>query len=64
LLPASKSPVTPIATPPPITPATAPDVVDSALADTSEGSSVVCGRAAESADRTNRLTENTSSPAT
>jgi hypothetical protein len=53
-----------IAAPPPRTEEIAPAVVDSAFADTSEGSSVVCGSAADSADSTNRLTENTSSPAT
>jgi hypothetical protein len=63
-VPVSKSPVTPMATPPPITAATAPDVVDSALAETSEGASVVCGRPADSADRMNRLTEKTNRPAT
>jgi hypothetical protein len=52
-----------MATPPPTTVATAPDVVDSALADTSEASSVVCGSPADRAARMKRLTENTASPA-
>jgi hypothetical protein len=43
--------------------ATAPDVVESALADTRDGASVVCGRAADSAERTNRFTEKTARPA-
>jgi hypothetical protein len=62
--PEPTSAVARIAEPPPSTPATAPDVVDTALADTSEASSVVCGRPAESADSTNRFTENTARPAT
>ena len=51
------------AAPAPTTVATAPDVVDSAFADTSAGWSTVCGRAADSAARTNRLTEKTTRPA-
>ncbi len=52
-----------MATPPPSTPATEPAVVLSALAGTSSARSQVCGRPAESADSTNRLAENTASPA-
>jgi hypothetical protein len=44
--------------------ATDPDVVDSALADTRERSSVVCGSPAERAASTKRFTEKTASPAT
>ncbi|CAB4936273.1 unannotated protein [freshwater metagenome] len=52
-----------MATPPPSTPDTAPAVVVSALAGTSCGRSQVCGSPADNAESTNRLTENTASPA-